>query len=388
LVDILAISHASSVAINRAIYRELAKNGWKVEIVIPDKLKYPVGYINSSERKELDPPIYALPLSSNNPRLHTFKGLWRLLNRLKPKIIYLDNDPASRLSVMVGIWSGIHKSALVCQSCESMSRRLLAAFSRAGIKGLINSGLIQIISMLAKPNIEHIFVINTAGIQVFKELGYNGKISQIPLGFDSTLFYPDQQKREDTRKRFNLEKTTVAYFGMLREEKGVHLLIEVLASLMDLEWQLLMDRFGIYANPYSNYIKRLIHDKGISSRVVFFDARHEEMPYFMNAADIVVLPSISTRTSKEQYGRATSEAMACGCMVIVSDCGHLPDLISDAGLCFKENDIDSLRSYLRMAITNPQLRSSFGKKSYMRAHSELSVKRQAEIITEILSMNM
>jgi glycosyltransferase involved in cell wall biosynthesis len=167
---------------------------------------------------------------------------------------------------------------------------------------------------------------------------------------------------------------------MLRKIKGVHILVRALGKLIDLNWQLMIDKFGLYSDGYQAHIQTLIHETGIASRVVFFDAKHEEMPDYINAADIVVLPSITTATSKEQYGRVISEAMACGRMVIVSDSGALPELVSDSGICFRQNDVDDLEDVLRRAITGPEMRVDFGMRAHKRAHSELSIIKQAEIM--------
>jgi glycosyltransferase involved in cell wall biosynthesis len=368
------------VAVNRSVYRALREKGWKIEILIPDKFKVSGQYIYPESRTDSDPPIHRLTITSDQLRLHTYKGLISLLDRLRPKMVLLDNDPASRLAIELGVWTRLNKSYLICQSCENMSRKLGPSFSRAGIKGLLKSFFIQLLSMLAKPNIKHLFVINADGVQVFKDLGYDGKVSEMPLGFDPMLFYPDRSKREQVRKALRLDRVTVAYFGRLTKEKGVHLLIQALKDLMDLEWQLLLDRFEVYSDEYQEYIHTLIVESGISSRVVFFDAKHEEMPSYMNAADIVVLPSISSPNWQEQYGRVAAEAMACGCTTIVSTSGNLPNLVGDSGLYFNENDVSDLRNVLRKVITNPALRSSFSEKGCERSHALLSVIKQAQIL--------
>jgi glycosyltransferase involved in cell wall biosynthesis len=383
MTDIVVISRASFTTVNRAVYRELVKYGWNVEILVPERLDFSGHHKYPDERTPADPPIHQLSLSSDHQRLHTYRGLFRLLKKLNPRVIYLDNDPASRLSVELGLWAKLRGVALVCQSCENQSRRFSTSFSRMGVKGIINAGLIKIFVALARPNIDDVLVINSDGIQVLNELGFAGKVSLIPLGFDADLFYPDMRKRENIRNQLKLDKTTVAYFGMIRRPKGVHLLIEALGNLMDLEWQLLIDEFGLYSDNYQTFIQELIRETGITSRVVFFDAKHEEMPAYMNAADIVVLPSITTAGSKEQYGRVISEAMACGRMVIVSDSGALPELVSDAGLCCRQNDVEALENALREAITKPEMRADLGMRAHKRAHSTLSVAKQAEIMNNI-----
>jgi len=66
----------------------------------------------------------------------------------------------------------------------------------------------------------------------------------------------------------------------------------------------------------------------------------------MNAADLVVVPSVSTPNWKEQYGRVVPEAMACGKTLIISDSGALPELLDGKGYIFKEGDDIALRDIL------------------------------------------
>ena len=66
------------------------------------------------------------------------------------------------------------------------------------------------------------------------------------------------------------------------------------------------------------------------------------MAKYMNMLDLIVIPSLSTPVWEEQYGRIAAEAMACGTNVVVSDTGHLPDLVSDYGYLFTEGNVQEL----------------------------------------------
>jgi len=58
---------------------------------------------------------------------------------------------------------------------------------------------------------------------------------------------------------------------------------------------------------------------------------------------VLVLPSLTTATWKEQLGRVLIEAMACGTPVIGSSSGAIPEVIDDSGLVFQERNIDALK---------------------------------------------
>ena len=56
--------------------------------------------------------------------------------------------------------------------------------------------------------------------------------------------------------------------------------------------------------------------------------------------DVLVLPSHTTPTWKEQFGRVIVEALWCGVPVVGSDSGEIPWLIelTGGGLVFPEGD--------------------------------------------------
>jgi glycosyltransferase involved in cell wall biosynthesis len=211
----------------------------------------------------------------------------------------------------------------------------------------------------------------------------------MPLGFDPDLFHPHSSEQiAATRRRLGLHSTTIAYFGRLTPEKGLDTLLQALAATIDLQWQLLLDRFSHYQSAYQARIQSQITALGLTDRVVFFDATHREIPDYMNAADIVVLPSISTPTWREQYGRVIPEAMACGKIVVGSSSGAIPEVIGDSGFVFPEGDVRALAALLRslLTATDDELKV-MRRKAEHRAHTELSIVRQAEILYGKLSQS-
>jgi N-acetyl-alpha-D-glucosaminyl L-malate synthase BshA len=64
-------------------------------------------------------------------------------------------------------------------------------------------------------------------------------------------------------------------------------------------------------------------DLGVTEHVSFLGNR-EDVAYLLAASDILLLPSES-----ESFGLAALEGMACGCAVIASNIGGLPELVQD-----------------------------------------------------------
>jgi glycosyltransferase involved in cell wall biosynthesis len=84
------------------------------------------------------------------------------------------------------------------------------------------------------------------------------------------------------------------------------------------------------------------------------------MPHFYQSLDALVLPSRSTPSWIEQFGRVLIEAMACGIPCVGSDSGEIPHVLGDAGLVFREGDSAALRDQLRRLAGDDGLRASLG----------------------------
>lgn len=79
-------------------------------------------------------------------------------------------------------------------------------------------------------------------------------------------------------------------------------------------------------SAFKSEVGSLIKELGMDDSVVFVSARGDEMPLYMNAADVVVYPTIFPKG--EAFGIAPVEAMACGRPVIVTNSGGLVESTS------------------------------------------------------------
>jgi glycosyltransferase involved in cell wall biosynthesis len=73
-------------------------------------------------------------------------------------------------------------------------------------------------------------------------------------------------------------------------------------------------------------VKKLVEDLKVSDNIHFVSIPADEMPIYMNAADVVVYPTILPQG--EAFGIGPVEAMACGRPVIVTRSGGLPESTS------------------------------------------------------------
>ena len=71
-------------------------------------------------------------------------------------------------------------------------------------------------------------------------------------------------------------------------------------------------------------VPRFVHDDALAA--------------FYDGLDVLAVPSLTTPTWVEQFGRVAVEAMAAGVPVVASDSGALPDVVAEAGLLVPPGD--------------------------------------------------
>lgn len=386
-VSVVVISHACIRQINRSIYRELDKSVGRVRIIIPDSI-----IVSSGERLyheaglEGDPEIIPLQLNGRNPRTYFYPDLITWLRKYSPDIVFLENDPVSRLGVMVSNWSHKNKKKIICQSYENMSRDVRSTILRQGWLAVPKNFIIHVFNYGMARRIDALLVVSKDSEFIFDRYGYS-RVVRIPLGYDNRVFFVDNETRMRYRDLIGIssEIVLIGYFGRMVHQKGVHVLIQALSQLTSNNWMLLLDHAFDKHDQYTSYIQSLIKDYKLTDKIVNFEADHFEIANFMRATDILVAPSITTSEFKEQYGRSVQEAMACGCVCLVSDSGNLKDLVDDASLVFEENDVEALHVALTKWIQNKEMRKSCGQVLSEKANERLTVNKQAEHLVKLMN---
>lgn len=374
---ILVISEPALILANRKIYDLLKANNYSIELVIPEVKNF----LESPKFPKIESKykIHSLPLANLNSRIYYYYGLNELLEKIQPKIIYLDNEPISLLAYLLGRWCKKNGAKLICQSNENLPVSIKSHYIRRSFKGIAPGILKYLLIKLTISLVDHIFTINNAGVIIHKNIGYRS-VSKICLGFDPKLFNIDETTRNEYRYKLDIDGVAIGYFGRMVPEKGVEFLIKALSKVNSLNWTLVIDDFQSDKNDYSKKIISMIKTCRIIDRVRFFEASHDEIYKYMNAVDITVLPSISTPSWMEQYGRVIPESMACGCAIIASNTGALPELIGSNGVLVDEGDVESLKKQLSNLIQNQEAREIYAKLAYSHAHKNLSIEQQYNLM--------
>jgi glycosyltransferase involved in cell wall biosynthesis len=306
-------------------------------------------------------PNYELlvtPLLFNGQyHLHFYPVIGRLLRRLRPDILHMDEEPynlATWQVLQIGHALGVHSLFFTWQNLARRYPWPFAGFERANFH-------------LAA----HAIAGNQAAAGVLRAKGYSGPVSIIPqFGVDPELFGPRPVAHEGY---------VIGYAGGLVPEKGVDLLIQACAKLTLPNWSLQILGDG----PDRERLKTLA-GQFPPGRVHFWGRMPSgAVADFYQAIDVLVLPSISRPNWIEQFGRVLIEAMACEVPVVGSDSGEIPNVIGDTGVIFPEGDVAALSTALQDLALDPDRRAHLAECGRARVLANFTQARVAQATYQI-----
>ncbi|WP_422136858.1 glycosyltransferase family 4 protein [Endozoicomonas sp. ALD040] len=173
-------------------------------------------------------------------------------------------------------------------------------------------------------------------------------ISLIYNGIDTEVFSPQPHIE---RKPFRIMTTASADQPL----KGLKHLLEAMALLKPdyPELELLV----VGKLRAGGQTERQLKQLNLGSVVTFVSGiSTEQMVEYYSQAAIAVTPSLY-----EGFGLPAGEAMSCGCAVISSDGGALPEVVGDAGLIVRAGNSKALAQALRTLLENPEQRMKYGQ---------------------------
>jgi glycosyltransferase involved in cell wall biosynthesis len=156
--------------------------------------------------------------------------------------------------------------------------------------------------------------------------------------------------------------TTLLYVGRFTAVKRVGLLIEAYArARLQFEHPAPLVIVGGYPGEWEReHPADTIARTGAEDVFLAGWHGHDELPGFLNASDVVVLPSV-----REQFGQVLVEGMACGLPAIAVD-AHGPGEIIDqgeTGWLVEPDDLEGLTAALVDAVNRPAERRRRGERA-------------------------
>ena len=289
---------------------------------------------------------------------------WTVLRAIKgfrPDILHVEQEVFSLSGFELALISRLFNIPIAYFGWENMDRRL--SFPRRWMRRFIlNTARLAVAG-------------NKEGENLLRQWGYQKTIAVMPqLGVDSTLFAPRQHHRQS--------KFVIGYLGRMLYQKGIDTLFTTAKHLSreNYSFKIILCGSGLDHEA----LKAAAQQQGVSELIEWRDGvAHDRVPEVMNEFDVLVLPSRTVDTWKEQFGHVLIEAMCMNIPVIGSTCGEIPNVIDRDDLVFAEGDGLALAQIIQRMIDEPEWYESVKKYGRDRVERNFTHERIAQRLIEL-----
>jgi glycosyltransferase involved in cell wall biosynthesis len=193
---------------------------------------------------------------------------------------------------------------------------------------------------------DRIITVSHSNFKFIKKLGIKTKTEVIPNGFDSKLFYPIDSRNCREVLGLPVNKRIILNVGHLEKVKGHEYLIEAMKKIVKKRGDILCIIVG--DGSLRVKLEKQIKKLNLGDYVKLVGAKpHDEIPYWMNACDIFVLPSLSEGNPTVMF-----EVLACGKPFVGTKVGGIPEIITseDYGLLCEPANPEDLAEKILVAL--------------------------------------
>jgi glycosyltransferase involved in cell wall biosynthesis len=353
---LLTIAHSYVVNVNRRLAHEMARVGrgeWEVVAAAPEF--FHGGNDLRPQRLVIEPdePCAVEPIPARwTRRVHVFTYGRRLRSLLREgwDLVHQWEEPYILAGGQIAWWTprGV---PLVFWTAQNLSKRYPPPFA-----WIENYCLDRCAGWMA---------CGESVVQTMCSRGYGRRPHRVmPLGVDLELFKPDRAAGKGVWRELGWPPDgapVVGYLGRLTKAKGLPLLMRAMDALAT-PWRLLLVGSGELEAELRAWAA------GHGERVrLCTDVRHDAVPAYLNAMDLLVAPSRTTPTWREQFGRMSIEAFACGVPVIGSDSGEIPHVIAGAGRIVAEADVEAWTREIGELLESSAQRDDLRRRGLERA---------------------
>lgn len=192
-------------------------------------------------------------------------------------------------------------------------------------------------------------------------------------GFQNLAFLPNPISREvctivERNKDIQREKRLILFTGHAVLLKGVYELIEACKSIPNLTLK-------IVGHVLPDMKKKLQDMAGPNSEWLHIvgEEPYEEVIKDMLRCELFVLP-----THTEGFPNVILESMACGCPIITTPVGAIPDMLdieseTPCGICVPVKDPLSLRNQIEYLLDHKEEATAMGQRAQDRVNNEYSM---------------
>lgn len=301
---------------------------------------------------------YVLSSEGNNVFSRLYNGLQAYKVPVKKAISSMKTDAPDILHLCTSAGFGLLRDLVLLQKAKRLGIKTVVHFHFGRIPDLQKQNnwewkLIRKVIRLCNTAV----VMNRPSEKALLEAGFtNVKYLPNPLAMNVL------KKIEGLRDKYKRTPRRLLFAGHVIRTKGVYELVEACTQipnielrivgkcLPDVEADLKAIASGYEEGKWLNIVGEVDHD-GVLAELL--------------QADMFVFPSYT-----EGFPNVILEAMACGCPIVSSDVGAIPEMLdiegTPCGVCFKPKSVDQVRASVVSIIDNDQYKREFASNATLR----------------------
>lgn len=230
--------------------------------------------------------------------------------------------------------------------------------------------LVKVLEMCSVP-----VVMNNDSEKTLREENFkNVRFLPNPLGIGALEKISKMQGKKERISR------RVLYCGHVLKTKGMVELVEACAKIPNIELRVVGKCMPNIEEEL--YAIALNYKKDISWLNIVGEVTHNEVIEEMFDTDIFILPSYT-----EGFPNVILEAMACGCPIIATNVGAIPEMLNidedPCGLCIEPQKTEEIYDAINLLLNDEDLKKSFAQKAQKRVNEMYAMPKVWEQLVEI-----
>jgi glycosyltransferase involved in cell wall biosynthesis len=288
-----------------------------------------------------------------------YRALGAALRQIRPDLIHVVSEPWGGLVIQILVARRL--SGLGAPVCVHGADNIYWHGSR------IEQFLRRLILRRVLPRLDGFVSWSREGVEVARQAGLRGvPTAVIPAVVpDPEYFQPlAARSKRDLRMRLGLpaDEPVVGFIGRLAPEKGIRDLVQAFRSIGKPTAFLAIWGSG----PLASEVEQWIQKEGIHGRF-FGPLGLREIASAYKACDVIAVPSRTTGSWKEQFGRVVVEAMLAGSVVVAYRTGAIPEVAGGEAVLVEEKDIAGLSKAIRRLAEDRAFREGVAARGRARA---------------------
>ena len=207
-------------------------------------------------------------------------------------------------------------------------------------------------------------------------------------GFDNIVNLPNPlspniEHSVEINKHIRREPRSIVFVGQMLKTKGIYELVEACSQIPNIK----LNMYGTLPVGVKESLISIAGNKSDKWLNIVGEVNYEQIIGKMLQGAIFVLP-----TYTEGFPNVILESMACGCPIIASSVGAIPEMLAvnlsePCGICIRPKDKAELKNKIEYLLNNPEEARTLGVRARNRVCAEYSMSSVWEKLNKIWELN-